>query len=1616
MAKTRAGRPADPEDFSPISFAGYGCPSAAAHLRDRYLKGLVIEEGAEELTLDPGIRTLNSALAACGAGNEWCWALHLFDQAQQGLHGEPNVVTYNSAIAAVTKADQWRLGLQLFAQLASTRGLQATAVSFTAGLTACARGELWQSALGILAMACAASLETGAMTAGFNAAANACIQAGRWEEGLSVALASPSLDEGSWALAVFACKAGNCWEQALRLLGAMEKAGVQPTVAACSAAIASCDRQWEQALQILVAMQARGPTPNFVVFSAAIGACSNASEWIVAQQLGIRRAPKGSSVSSNSAGRRASCAMAAPVRKTARMLQSLSWRLGRKSCHRLVQEAATEEDFLRRCCMEVLLRSGAMHYSRLARKAAVLVRRRASKALKKSQDRTSSPEDIRLRLLASLPRSWLSATGPVVRLPVVTAADDCCICLVSRADAAFVPCGHGFVCEACALRCSDCPFCRETITEVVGLRRADGQADDRTLGLFISPALQGFARYPRFQLRAILAGMMVPDALDATGNQEFEVSANEQLGLLEDVRRSSMQAGAIPAVISAFERSGQWEWALHVLTACRDMGFHEDLPSLNAAISSLGQRWQRAAELFAGIQAESLQPDIITLAAMTTSFGTSDRWECVLALGRLMQNRLESNVVSAGATITALHRGSQWESAVYALQRMPQTALQPNIVACNAGLGAAERGARAAWDQALSLQEKLRRFGQRLDVVSFNSAASVCSLERRWDVALALLHVVPEASMEAGESGCNIAIHACEKVGRWREVINTRDAIAAFDAVLDQKLAALRVALMEEHRRLLHVSDFEVAKFEMGSRRSSVESGQSVSRRSSVESGPSGSRRSSMESSREEAPPLALLASSQLETFPRAPPSLNDWFEDEPEEPPADIPEHDSNRTGPDLSSSASSLSTSNMKDSTPSSLLPHSADYKHGRCPSETIAKNQSREITGATAELQRATTDPRSACLCGGKLPSRPHLAWCCPSTASHRAHLPMPCDRAQERLFTQVLPEYPAPVQDDPHVARRNLRQALCDVFDQASESVFVATDGSADVGVAAWSAFLPQVNVRVACGLQGEDQTPVRAEVTAIEEVLQAIKDVVAHVAAPCKKIVVACDCKVPWIFVTGVEVRPRDRARVLALETQKTEGSTAHMGSVGGESHQKKLVILGAWDADTHKDINKTGHRCSHGISIDANGEDLVGGSKTKTERLRSGHAGKTKRLILEVNQSGKHAMDVELGAGSVWMMAKLVASATRTRPKDAAVKQGRAPGTWIGIQQIARCVVHPATRWQSNGRRKANDIGVWLRQVIRIRLLICSARLSTGVSDATAEEAYHILSLRHPTSMQCGIGSLQHMLAMDPGNRPAWAAFANHGESRLSVLRAREVWIPTACRRSVTQIAEGSYKHIGGDHERLSIALNFGPRPQQAQHTDTRPRVVTGTIPSQVILNQIQMEKLATEYRFRAKASGIVIRPKSERPFAVPEERSKERAKGAWKDIFGPPGAVEQGAADAVVHNGKTGKSVGTPAAADKGGLAAKRQNGVLDNLPPESWCEFEAWKQLLRPGVADYIKYSSAPDMQVSSLLLLDDSILWDSRREALERKYAIFSRDLKQWGRPSTARLTQPQICLDG
>ncbi|CAE7550167.1 unnamed protein product [Symbiodinium necroappetens] len=139
-------------------------------------------------------------------------------------------------------------------------------------------------------------------------------------------------------------------------------------------------------------------------------------------------------------------------------------------------------------------------------------------------------------------------------------------------------------------------------------------------------------------------------------------------------------------------------------------------------------------------------------------------------------------------------------------------------------------------------------------------------------------------------------------------------------------------------------------------------------------------------------------------------------------------------------------------------------------------------------------------------------------------------------------------------------------------------------------------------------------------------------------------------------------------------------------------------------------------------------------------------------------------------------------------------------------------------------------------------------------------------------------------------------------------------------------------------------------------------------------------------------------------------------------------------------------------------------------NLPPSMWREFESWKQLLEPGRAQvrtpwgsaYISQTKgirqgsvespfifavamecalrraqsaegwprvlggAPDMALSSLLYMDDSILWDTSRESLERKFTILSKELKQWGLKVNPKKTVfyssphapslPQIRLDG
>ena len=146
---------------------------------------------------------------------------------------------------------------------------------------------------------------------------------------------------------------------------------------------------------------------------------------------------------------------------------------------------------------------------------------------------------------------------------------------------------------------------------------------------------------------------------------------------------------------------------------------------------------------------------------------------------------------------------------------------------------------------------------------------------------------------------------------------------------------------------------------------------------------------------------------------------------------------------------------------------------------------------------------------CLCGGHLPSRPHLLWCCERTADLRAAVLQPSNRLEERLLARGVPETPTPpgvvdYEDYIDELAAGLQTRLA-----SRAEIFVATNGSVVDNVSAWAVALDDEG-GYALGVAAEDQTPHRAEVEGLMAVLAALLRCeaagVVHVLADCQSAI------------------------------------------------------------------------------------------------------------------------------------------------------------------------------------------------------------------------------------------------------------------------------------------------------------------------------------------------------------------------------------------------------------------------------------------------------------------------------------------------------------------------------
>jgi pentatricopeptide repeat protein len=229
-----------------------------------------------------------AAIRACARGQQLDTALALLREvtSSPSLRADVNLCLYTAALDACEKVGNGSLALQLLDEMHREHGLVVDAVACGVVISACRKAGLvgdclrllafmlnhrlapnlgvYNTVLGALcsqpefldkAVEVLAYLQEGSKRAE-RAGAGAAGKRGHRHAG-EAALPVPKPNAQSYAQVVNALADALRWEEALRLLKGMRKAGHRPEVLTCAKVVAACERRqrWKEALQLLDEMR-----------------------------------------------------------------------------------------------------------------------------------------------------------------------------------------------------------------------------------------------------------------------------------------------------------------------------------------------------------------------------------------------------------------------------------------------------------------------------------------------------------------------------------------------------------------------------------------------------------------------------------------------------------------------------------------------------------------------------------------------------------------------------------------------------------------------------------------------------------------------------------------------------------------------------------------------------------------------------------------------------------------------------------------------------------------------------------------------------------------------------------------------------------------------------------------------------------------------------------------------------------------------------------------------------------------------------------------------------------------------------------------------------------------
>eukprot|EP00435_Cladocopium_sp_Y103_P000830 s5222_g1.t1 len=187
------------------------------------------------------------------------------------------------------------------------------------------------------------------------------------------------------------------------------------------------------------------------------------------------------------------------------------------------------------------------------------------------------------------------------------------------------------------------------------------------------------------------------------------------------------------------------------------------------------QDWQRALHLFSTLAAWRVEANLITFSAAVSACEEGRAWREALDLLRQMTEgavqrddedvAVKADVISYNASISACEKGNQWHRAVDLLLQLRQRRLEEDP----------RFEALGIWLMLLVPQDMISSlvwFWGCVRYCGYSSAILACDQAGEWQQALLLLTDIQQRRLQVNVITYSSAIHACETRGKWRQALS----------------------------------------------------------------------------------------------------------------------------------------------------------------------------------------------------------------------------------------------------------------------------------------------------------------------------------------------------------------------------------------------------------------------------------------------------------------------------------------------------------------------------------------------------------------------------------------------------------------------------------------------------------------------------------------------------------------------------------------------------------------------------------------------------------------------------------------------------------------------------